>query len=339
MASYLDKLRNSNVFGNPFSPSRQNPFALVDQFMRRNPQLNNIGQQMLGRNEGEGIQPSMEQERPMNVVFKDQISPLDQAKLDQRRAELEGRQDLGKSNLGIKRDEVGIKRDQLAINDFKSKNPGMKIESQKGGNFFAINPITGETKDLGINTGTWSDEEVSNAKGQQALEQIGARGGEDRNTEGVRQTGRVALAGVNNAASMERTKQQGQNAIVTKETPSGNLNSREEISRAQLNYNKLINANPKYRNFVKLDANGMPQIVEPKSSSWGGYGGPTGPTQTEYDEINNTIFGTNKPVKSETPPKVDDTKVIVLSPDGKTKGRIPKSQLADALKQGYTEVK
>lgn len=298
MASYLDKLRNSNVFGNPFSPSRQNPFALVDQFMRRNPQLNNIGQQMLddgggGRNMGGRIQePS--QEKPMNYRFVDQeIQPLDRAKLDLRRAELEGRQDLGKGNLGIKRDEVGIKRDQLAINDFKSKNPGMKIESQKGGNFFAINPITGETKDLGINTGTWSDEEVSNAKGQQALEQIGARGGEDRTTEGVRQTGRVELAGV-----------KGEEQRKTKETPGSATDypSQEKV-RQHLKAQEAKNTHPEWRKYITLGQGDF--LINPP-------GGWSGPSPEIYKAINDFIYGSSDSGKTKetTPPKVE-TKVPV----------------------------
>lgn len=333
MASFLDKLRNSNVFGNPFDPPRQNPFELVDQFMRRNPQLNDIGQQVLdsgGNNGGRQVKP-LKQESPMDPIFIDNsMTPYQKAQIDIRRDELSGRQNLGQGNLGVKSRGMDIQQQRANANDFKIKNPNHVMKVGPDGHLRAINPQTNEVTDLG-ETGM-GQQEIADMNQNNKLQQIGMQGWNAEN-----------LAGINNTASMDRTKQTGLNAVTTKETPSGTPNipsASDDTKRAQLKYNQLINANPTYRKFVKLDADGMPQIVEPGGKSWFGLGGDTGPTKDQYDEINNAIYGSGgekvEP-KVEIPPKVDNTSVVVIK-DGK-KFKLPKAQLAEAITQGYKEVK
>lgn len=77
------------------------------------------------------------------------------------------------------------------IYDFKSQNPGMKPIFVKGGTVHLYNPITGETKDSGVDTGTLSDQDKID------LEQTGKE-----TLAGVNNTARADLAGVNNDAKM-----------------------------------------------------------------------------------------------------------------------------------------
>jgi hypothetical protein len=272
MASFLDGLRNANVFGggsNPFTPSEGNPFALLDQFMMRNPHLQDIGQQI--------IQPSQEQaqppQQPMNTRFvSSEMTPYQEAQIGQKQAEMKSREGIASQGTGIKRDELGIKQGQLAINKFKSEHPGSKFMQGKDGVLRALDPITNQVTNLGI-TGM-SDQDVIDANQENKLD----------------------LADVNNTAAMARTVQTGQNAIATKQTPSGTpfQPSQQKID-AQNKYNRFINSKEgrDLRKYVRLDADGMPEITPPSST----LGFATGPTQQQYDLIHSSIYS---PVSTKT---------------------------------------
>lgn len=92
-----------------------------------------------------------------------------------------------------------IRADRAAVYRFKTENPNLKIVTPKGGNITAIDPLTGKSIPIldaqgkPISTGSLSDEDAINLRGEWSVEAAGARGRAAQDVETTRQTGRENL--------------------------------------------------------------------------------------------------------------------------------------------------
>lgn len=176
-------------------------------------------------------------------------------------------------------DEVNAKiRQQRAdIYQFKATHPNWKIMFPKGGNIIAINPITQETYDTGIPTGSATDLDKIWLMDEQKLEQIAATGEQTRETETTRQAGRMAV-----------TKERGEQARETRATVPGGITgqggSPTQIKVGQYNKARQIkNSSPILSKFVELGTGNEFKIKKPNERG--------GPTPQQYSDIINAIYG------------------------------------------------
>lgn len=182
--------------------------------------------------------------------------------------------------------DLKIRQQRADIYEFKAKNPHMKLMTTKGGNITAFNPLTGQTIDTGVPSGSLSEMDKLNFMQEDALERIGATGEETRETEGTRQVNReknIAL--------------QGEESRKTKGTPSASTiapDKRTELPTQTKvrQFNKaseIANSDPDLGKFVKLGKSNDFEITKPGS---GGFFGSAGPTKQQYDQIVEKIYGT-----------------------------------------------
>jgi hypothetical protein len=177
-----------------------------------------------------------------------------------------------------------IRQQRADIYEFKATHPNWKIMMPKGGNIVAINPMTGETHDTGIPTGSMTDLDKLTLGQENALERIGATGEQARETEGVRQAGRETLVGM-----------RGEEARKTRETVPGGVGGRaiqpSQVRVDQANKaRQIVNANPELAQWIKLGSGNEFTVVPPGKDFWGK---PKGPTPEQYSQINKFIYGDN----------------------------------------------
>lgn len=170
-----------------------------------------------------------------------------------------------------------IRQQRADVYQFKATHPNWKVLLPKGGNVTMINPITNETHDTGIPTGTMTDLDRIWLQGEQRIEQIEATGAQARETEGVRQTGRI-----------EAITERGKQARETKATPPGGATGVGGTpTQMKVNqYNKareIYNSSPALGRYIKLGAGNEFRIMKP--------GEKGGPTPQEYSTIINSIYG------------------------------------------------
>lgn len=238
-----------------------------------------------------------------------------------------------------KNDEINanIRQHRAEIYDFKAKNPNMKIVVTKGGNVQAINPQTGEAHDTGIPSGSLTELDKMNLTQEHAIERIGATGEENRET-----------AGTKHGYTMSEIGARGEQARETKGTPSsatgkGELPTQTRVRQASA-ARQLANSRPDLAKFIKL-GNGNDFSISPPAQ--GGFFSAAGPTKEQYDEINNTIYGSGQPAiqqpsRTGAPNTATNTpaqtgRIKVVDKDGKA-FTVPAEQLEEAKKQGYKQV-
>lgn len=182
-----------------------------------------------------------------------------------------------------------IRQKRADIYEFKALNPNMRIVEPKGGNIYAIDPQTGETIDLGIPSGTLSEMDRYELIHKDRLEEIAARGEQSRRT-------RATVPGGSMAGGPE---------ISTQRKVGEYLRARE-----------LYNSRPDLRPFIKLEAPGTNDfIITPPTYSklWGS----RGPTQEQYEEMSNYIYGEEpeaEPTPTPTPPTRKPSGKSVVTP-------------------------
>lgn len=211
---------------------------------------------------------------------------------------------------------AAIRQQRADIYDFKARNPNMKIVIPKGGNIIAIDPLTGQSHDTGIPTGSLTETDKLNLQQENRMGQIAATGQQTRQTEEVRQTGREAIAETrgwqifnipdpNNPGQQKAVKinqitgkvediTQGQISVpgVTKPSSAGGK-PETEASKKLRTYRlaqELYNRNPKLSKFIHLDKRG-PGTFDIELPGVSKLRGSYGPTQKEYDEIQDYIYG------------------------------------------------
>lgn len=268
-----------------------------------------------------------------NVVFgQPSISPLDVAKLKQGEEKIQNAKTDKEGNLQFKQSKEQIdsaNRDaRTKIYGFKAMHPGMKIVATKGGNFNAIDPITGKSMDTGVATGSVSDEDKIQLTGEQQQNLEGTRETNREVLEKQRQGGRESLANINNTA-----KQDLQDNKPTPELKPNQVTT-DRYNKAQ----QLLTENPNYADYIKVDPQTKTFIVTPPpATGFAGFGGSPEKDKANLDtfhKINESIYGTSS---TEAKPTESDT-VDMKNPDGKV-GKVPKNKVQEATKAGYSVVK
>lgn len=267
-----------------------------------------------------------------------------------------------------------IKQQKADIYDWKAKHPTMRIVFPKGGNIQAVDPTTGQTIDLGVPTGTLTDADKYDLQQNNAMERIGATGGQARQTEEVRQTGREDIQDrrawtlgidqetgksvrINSITGEVRPITIGEKQVgpISKFSSTGNKpeTAQNKKIREYSAASQLKNTDPELGQFISLDktSNGTFEITQPSESRlWG----KNGPTPDQSKRINDAIYGKdnlaiNQPTRTGNTnatniPNIPKGRVVVQdnNKDSKTFGKkfhLPIEQLQSAITQGYTEVK
>jgi hypothetical protein len=189
------------------------------------------------------------------------------------------RQKTNEANTKIREDRANVYR-------FKVEHPDKKFNFT-GPNVMMTDPATGEVTDTGVATGSLSATDKLNLQHENRTSEIHTAGQEARQTEQTRQTGRVDLAGV-----------KGDEARLTKETPSGSSSSKSETPTQtkvrQYNAAKEFAAkNPDLAKFIKFGKSNDFTISPPvkKTGGFTDYFKGVGPSEEEHNRINSAIFG------------------------------------------------
>lgn len=341
MSSFVDKLRMRNIYpsaglGPPDMDSAFNntfdkmmPYLQqnqVNDYNERNNHLQPAPKPML-----QNIASNVAQQ-PKNVIFND-MSPYQKGTLEFKNRELAEKTSLGRDKLATSDenadDKLAVSQQRANIYEFKAKNPSLKFEISKGGNFVAMNPLTGETHDTGVSSGTMSDAEKQQIIGEQHMAEIGQRGENANNTQKLRNEGGLAQIAA---------RVQGEKDVNAAKPTHGELPTQTRV-RQNNAARELANTRPELAKFITTNIDGSISITPPNPSAW--FDGNKGPTPEQHAEINRIVFGNNAPSNTPTntnKPTPDTTgKVMVQDKNGK-KFNLPVGQLNDAIKQGYTKV-
>lgn len=184
-----------------------------------------------------------------------------------------------------KNDEANteIRRQRANVYEFKSRHPDHKIITPGDGHVYAINPDTNEKVDLGIDV--LSQQDKYEIQQRNALERIGAQGAESRKTEETRQENRLELEENRQTGRMDLQGKKNEGKVGFQNKPM--LPTQERVK----NYNKAMeirNRDANLGKYVKLGPGATDfEVVQPGS---GGFFSDA-PTQQQYDEIVNRIYG------------------------------------------------
>jgi hypothetical protein len=250
--------------------------------------LMNLQSQIRMRELGQQIhmqQAAQPQNKPMDVIYKDYIDPYKQAQLA-----LAGRRISATEENNQAKNEIAAQRagtyQQLA------DNPNLAPVKTRGGDVVYIDKRTGQIVNTGISSGTLSQGEEIQQRGEQA-----------RQTEGTKEEGRESLEGVKQENRATNLQTRGEQALAnigargkeqreTKQTPSADagtnskLPSQQKIA-SQMNMNKLINQHPELKPFMRINPDtGMVEISDPSS---GGIMG-SAPTQAQHEFMLKMIY-------------------------------------------------
>lgn len=242
--------------------------------------------------------------------------------------------------------DAAIRQQRADVYEFKAKNPQLKLIMTKGGNVQAFNPITKETSDLGIPTGSLTDADKMSLQQEQQLERIEATGGQQRQTERVRQEGRIETAETRGWKPYEETLADGTKRTfmyneITGETrerapggtpqgatpvkPGGNVSGRTELPtqtkvRQYNSARELANTRPDLAKFVRLGPGTNEfRITQPGKNFWGT---ATGPTEEQVAEIETAIYGA--PISQVVPQPERTGKSTPQTPSKATATAVPK---------------
>jgi hypothetical protein len=246
-----------------------------------------------------------------------------------------------------------IRQQRADIYAFKATNPNLKFIMSKGGNVTAINPLTGESHDTGVPTGSLTELAKMNLQNEQRLGQIGAQGANAQTLENMKQTGREGIAEtrgwqIYNIPDKDNPGQQKAvkiNAItgevkdinagpVSKPTTGaggrGELPTQTRI-RQFTKAREIVNSRPDLAKFIKLGSPGANDftITAPGENFFGS----TGPTQQQYNEVQQLIYG-GAPIASHEP--TGSGTIRVKNKQGQT-GTF-KGTAAEARAAGYTVI-
>jgi len=256
--------------------------------------------------------------------------------------------------------KLEISENRAKVYEFKAHHPGAKFDFS-GPTVKVMDPINGTVEDTGIDTGHMSKLDQMNLAQDFTRENIGSRGAEAVNLEGVKQTGRENLEGIKQP-----------NRLAVKGTPSGNMNGGKPESPSQTRVRQfnaareLYNTDPELRQFIKVGSPGSSDFTVTAPSE--GFFGHRGPTKEQYQKIQDSIYGNtamapmashgsqggrtgptntpavpqNGPNLGKEPPKTGGaggTRVKVADMTGKIIGTIPAEQAAQLDKKQYQVVR
>lgn len=230
--------------------------------------------------------------------------------LRQQAQDAKEKNDLRKADIAEKR---------ASIYEFKAKNPQMKLIIPKGGNIIAMNPITGEQHDTGIDSGSMNEMDKLNLTQEGAMAKIEGTGEQARKTEEVKQAGRESIAETRGWKIYNVPDGQGGQKAVKINEVSGEVKDLSEPvgavttagvgggTKAELptqtrvrQYNaarELYNTRPDLRPFLKFGSPGTNDFqVAPPGKNF--FGNPSGPTPEQYKTLQDTIYGKSEMMPS-----------------------------------------
>lgn len=213
---------------------------------------------------------------------------------------------------------------RTAIYKFKAEHPNEQIKAVKGGNFLSFDPATKKWTDSGISTGTFSDAERMEQEQEYTRENIGSKGAEAANVAGINAKSREKIQSEKGWTigtipdPDDPTKQIGVrvNADTGEVHPitfggkgvsgfaksgTGAGGGKPETPQAtrirQFNAaRELYNTNPQLRPYIKLGSPGSNDFtITPPSE---GFFGHSGPKQSDYEAMQQAIYGAAAPKAS-----------------------------------------
>jgi|SRR6185295_1337792 len=344
--SFVDKLRMNNIYpsgpdSNPFgSPDLSaggiNP-QLIGQLMQQAQGFQQTGQDRQWRREdnvyarnradrlsdiGSQINQSPPQQPQMNTVFRQdptQLTAFQKGSLEQDKNELAQKSAYQsgmlkeKTNVDTAKlkniDEDQLVRQQRAnAYDFKSRNPNHKFIMSNDGTIHAINPLTNE--DTPIPTGGMSAREKQELIGNQRSDLLSQKADQDLNMQGVK--------GDQNLANIA-ARTSGQQSINEAKPIKEELPTQTKVRNSNAAQG-LINSRPDLALFIQKSPDGFYQITPPSQPN--GFQkyfnmSPSGPSQTQFDEINKLLSSPNQSEPTKT-----TTKPVTKKPEVKSKYKV-----------------
>ncbi len=213
-------------------------------------------------------------------------------------------------------EKIEISRQRAAAYKFDKEHPNHVYKEDNDGNIFSVNPKDDTIQYLFDENGSkiksknLSDEMKMKISHENRMGEIGARGQESRKTEILRQTDKKELEEVKTREAPKRAA-----AKATDKPQSETQKKAGNFNRAT----QYLNSHPDAKGYILLSPGNNFEVVMPKGGS-----------PTTYKDIYRFVYGEE--------PKVAG-KILMLSPDGKTKGMIPADQYDAAIKAGYKDTK
>lgn len=319
--------------------SEVGPFRGQGQRAAVNPNANQPRLQQVAQAAAREPEQVAPKKPPMNYVYE-HMSPYEQATINFKNRELDQKNRLGGEGLDIRREgqdqrnDLGLQRNNIA--DFKAKNPNLKFIISKGGNVVGFNPLTGESHDTGVSSGTLSErdrieltgeqrsneitrrgdiqKDIQNTRGSQGLAQVAARVAGQKDVQNLR--GDQALEqiftrgdiqkdiqGTRGSQALEQIGARGKEQRTTDAAkPSQGMQPTQAKVLESNKARELMNTRPDLAKFIKKDPNDGTYSIEPPGES--SYFGADKPTLGQFAEINSILYPkSNSAAKTTTPVK------------------------------------
>lgn len=336
---------------NPTNDASQGFERLIEQYpQRENPSiLRRLGSMIVDYTKGpEAGQAMYDQPFQQKLTdWKNKIGPSQQAAnleryenvntLKERAQAAKEKTDEGKLRISQQRADIA---------NFKAKNPQLKFDFS-GPKVKVMDPLTGKISVTEFDTGNLTESDKIDLNQKNAIARIDATGEQARKTEETRQTGREGLAEtrgwtppvnvINPETGQPMAVSVNQITGEVKEIKSNNKNigaitkpgtSRKEESPQETKirrYNaadELINTRPDLAKFIELTGTNEFKIAPATSDTHWWSGERIGPTQAQYDEIKNIIYGdgskSNLMTKTQTNTTTGAKRTLVSADGGKT---------------------
>lgn len=297
------------------------------------------------RNKGLQAAANIEKSEEINRALAEQR--MAQANVIPRREERLTTEGAARTQQGA--DRIEIARAQQSLNEWKAKNPQGKIYAPKGGNVVIIDPLTGESTDTGIPTGSLSDADRIKLTGEKRIEQIETQGEIQKGIQQTRGEQALEQIGARGEESLEQIAARGGEARKTKAVVPGGAGSTSQLPTQQkvalqLKANKAKQEHPEWSKYITTDPNtGMVEVTPPATGFFS-----RGPDKDTYDAIIGYMGGAPTGTipaakKAEPPPKKDEKvepgRVKVADASGKVVATIPAADVPKLNKKKYHVVK
>jgi hypothetical protein len=330
--SFLQSLRMANIFpqqgetpfGMPDMNSGGNLSSLIGQIM---PQIEaEKGRQrqheleMLRQSKVPQIGQSMMQPEKKNVVYRPEMTPFQQQSLALRAQDIGQKGQYNEGRLASADADRNIR--QQRADTYRMKAEGYTFDF-RGPTVKAVHPSTGQVIDTGMPTGSMDEYEKIMLGQSNALERIGATGEQQRLTEGERQKGRAANIeargnllfndaqgnpvryNVVRGGDLERVTENEGQPVTGPLTRPGTGSSQERTDtptqarvRQYTAAEQLINSGSPLAKYIKLNPRTKTFTITDTGKDW--LGRPTGPTEQERQQINQSIYQGGIPIQQPT---------------------------------------
>lgn len=221
---------------------------------------------------------------------------------------------------------------KLQLSQLKYQNPDLDFDL-RGPTVMVMNPRTGQVQDTGVPTGSLSDLEKIMYQHQNAVELEGVRQAGRTDLEAQRQQGRTDLESQRQAG---RETIQGMPSRSTVDNEDRELLPTQQRVALTAKVQEIAARNPRLAQFIEFDSNGNFSGIKPPKTGFFG----TGPSAEEHQELLNLIYGEQLGSMGTMTSREGTTgdRVTVQDAQG-NKFTVPRTQLQQAIGQGYTEVR